>query len=61
MKKILIAINFDEGLYNFRKELLERLIAEGYEVHVAAPIGEFADKLTAMGCILHDTPLSRRG
>ncbi len=61
MKKILIAINFDEGLYNFRKELLERLIAEGYEVHVAVPIGEYAGKLTAMGCILHDTPLNRRG
>ena len=61
MKKILIAINFDEGLYNFRKELLERLLAEGYEVHVAAPLGEFSEKLTGMGCILHDTPLSRRG
>ena len=39
MKKVLIVINFDEGLYNFRKELLEALLKEGYEVHIAVPDG----------------------
>ena len=39
MKKVLIVINFDEGLYNFRKELLEALLKAGYEVHIAVPDG----------------------
>lgn len=61
MKKVLIAINFDEGLYNFRKELLEALIAAGYEVHLAVPDGAYVGRMQAMGCIFHDTALNRRG
>jgi len=61
MKKVLIVINFDEGLYNFRKELLENLIAFRYQVHVAVPEGEYADRIRQMGCVLHDTALNRRG
>lgn len=60
-QRILLAINFDEGLYNFRKELLKALIGAGYEVHLAVPDGAFRDRLQDMGCILHDTPLNRRG
>ena len=41
MKKVLLAINFDEGLYNFRKELLEELLEKGYEVHIAVPCGDY--------------------
>lgn len=61
MKKILIAINFDEGLYNFRKELLETLCGQGYEVHIALPDGAYIERLEKMGCIFHDTALNRRG
>ncbi len=61
MKRILLAINFDEGLYNFRKELLEALLAAGYETHIALPDGAYIERLRAMGCIFHDTALSRRG
>lgn len=60
-QRILLAINFDEGLYNFRKELLEALLAAGYEVHIAVPDGEFVGRLCKMGCIFHDTALNRRG
>lgn len=61
MKKVLLAINFDEGLYNFRRELLESLLAAGYEVHIAVPAGEYRGRLQQMGCIFHDTALNRRG
>lgn len=61
MKKVLIAINFDEGLYNFRKELLEALIDASYEVHLAIPKGEFTQRLIRMGCKMHPVELSRRG
>lgn len=58
---ILIAINLDEGLYNFRAELLRALIDGGYRVHLALPEGDFSDELRGMGCILHYTKLDRRG
>lgn len=61
MSRVLIAINFDEGLYNFRKELVEKLIARGHELHLVMPYGEYTDRLVGMGCIFHDVPLNRRG
>ena len=61
MKKILIIANLDVGLYNFRRELLEALLAVPYEVHIALPEGEFIPKLVEMGCIFHETKLERRG
>lgn len=60
MKKILIVANFDVGLYNFRRELLEELL-KTYQVHIALPDGEFVPKLRQMGCIFHETKLERRG
>ncbi|MDD3165311.1 MAG: glycosyltransferase family 4 protein [Oscillospiraceae bacterium] len=59
--KILILANHDDGLYHFRKELLERLIAEGHTVYVSVPNGSRMGLLTAMGCRQIDTPLNRRG
>ncbi|MCM1537901.1 MAG: glycosyltransferase family 4 protein [bacterium] len=61
MKKILILANLDVGLYNFRRELLEALLAVPYEVHIALPEGEFIPKLVRMGCIFHETKMERRG
>lgn len=61
MKKILILTNNDIGLYNFRKELLQALIQEGYELHIALPYGSFVDKMQEMGCIYYDTEMDRRG
>ncbi len=61
MKKILILANLDVGLYNFRRELIEALLAAPYEVHIALPEGEFVPKLVRMGCIFHETRLERRG
>lgn len=61
MKKVLIAINFDEGLFNFRKELIEALIEASYEVHIALPDGEYIFRLKQMGCIFHETAFRRRG
>lgn len=60
-KKILIIANLDVGLYNFRRELLEALLKEFYEVHIALPDGEFVPRMVQMGCIFHETKLERRG
>lgn len=61
MKKILILCNSDSGLYNFRKELLEELIKENYEVYVSVPIRNRESQLTDMGCKVIDTSIDRRG
>lgn len=61
MKKVLVVINFDVGLYNFRREVLEAFLAVPYEVHIALPYGSCVDKLTELGCIYHETRLRRRG
>lgn len=60
-KKILILANYDVGLYKFRKELLERLLAEKYKVYISLPNGEYIPKLVEMGCTFVDTAVDRRG
>ena len=61
MKKILILANLDMGLYNFRKELLQKLLLEGYEVYISLPDGPRVKDMVAMGCKFIETPVDRRG
>lgn len=49
-KRVLILVNHDLVIYNFRKELVEKLIAEKYEVYVSSPKGKRIDELVSMGC-----------
>ncbi len=58
--KILILANFDVGLYQFRKELIEELLKTN-EVSISLPYGELVEPLKEMGCRFIDTPLERRG
>lgn len=58
--KILILANYDVGLYQFRKELIEELL-ELNEVYIALPYGELVEPLKDRGCKFLDTPLERRG
>lgn len=37
MKKVLILVNHDVVIYNFRKELVERLLKDKYEVYISSP------------------------
>lgn len=48
-------------IYNFRKELIQRLMEEGYRVVVMLPCVEEAEKIRALGCELIDIPVDRRG
>lgn len=61
MKTILVLANNDMGLYNFRKEVLQKLISEGYVVYISLPDGERVRDLEAMGCIFLPTSVDRRG
>lgn len=58
---VLILGNSDSGLYDFRKELLEALLQNGYEVHVSVPDTGYVQRLEALGCIYIPTQMERRG
>lgn len=61
MSKILFLVNHDIVIYNFRLELVERLLQEGHEVAISSPYGERIDSLVDLGCEFHDIALSRHG
>lgn len=60
-KKVLILVNHDVVIYNFRLELVERLLADGYEVHISSPYGERIDDLIARGAKYHEISIDRHG
>lgn len=59
--RILVLTNFDLGLYNFRKELLQTLIDMGNEVYISLPYGEKVEYLKEIGCKFIETDVDRRG
>ena len=59
-KRILILANTATGLYDFRNELLLRLLKD-YEVHVSLPDEEEVPEIAQEGCMVHHTQLERRG
>ncbi len=58
--KILILTNYDVGLYQFRRELIEELLKRN-EVLISLPYGKLVEPLKEMGCEFIETPLDRRG
>lgn len=60
-KKVLFLVNHDVVIYNFRLELVERLLDDGYEVHISSPYGERIDDLIALGAVFHEIEMERHG
>ena len=58
---VLFLVNHDVVIYNFRLELVERLLQEGYDVHISSPYGERIDDLTAIGAKYHEINIDRHG
>ena len=58
---ILILANKSTGLYKFRGELLETLIARGHQVYLSVPNGDFIAEMQQMGCHFVETEISRHG
>jgi glycosyltransferase involved in cell wall biosynthesis len=61
VKRILILSNHFITLYNFRKELITRLIEEGHEVFISMPKANENSFFRDMGCKIIETPIDRRG
>ena len=59
--KLLILINNDQGLYSFRRELLERILQDGHTLYVSFPDGSRRKEIEAMGCRYLETKVDRRG
>lgn len=59
--KVLILANNSVGLFKFRKELLEALLANKHEVFISLPNGDFIDEMQQMGCHFIETEISRHG
>lgn len=49
-KKILVLVNRDFVLYNFRFELVERLMEQGEDVYICLPDGPKVSKMVEAGC-----------
>ena len=60
-KKILILSNHFITLYNFRRELIARLISHGHKVYISMPEDERNGYFAQLGCEIIVTPMSRRG
>ena len=60
-KRILILNNHFISLYNFRKELIKRLVDEGNEVFISISEADRYNYFSEMGCRMIDTPVDRRG
>ncbi|WP_096185789.1 glycosyltransferase family 4 protein [Evansella halocellulosilytica] len=61
MKKVLILTNSIDGLYSFRKELMQKLIEERYEVIISSPQGDKVSYFKSIGCKYIETNVDRRG
>lgn len=62
-KKGLVALltNHDDDVYCFRKELVEGLVDDGYEVLISCPYGEKLEMMKHVNYIYDDAVIDRRG
>lgn len=60
MKKILFLANHYLTLYSFRRELIEKLCREGFEVVLSIPADPENEYFRALGCRIIETEVARR-
>lgn len=58
---VLISVNAAWNVWNFRRPVVESLIAEEHSVTVLAPQDETVSKLEALGCRFHHLEMSVKG
>lgn len=60
-KRVLFLVNHDVVIYNFRREIVERLLADGHEVIISSPYGQRIELLKEMGCKYVEVKMDRHG
>jgi galacturonosyltransferase len=61
MKRVLFIVNHDIVIYNFRKELVQKLINNGHEVYIVTPMGDRIHLLEKMGAHILNVDVDRHG
>lgn len=61
IRKVLILVNHEIVIYNFRKELVVKLLESGYDVYISSPPGSKIDFLINLGAKHIDTKINRHG
>lgn len=61
MRKVAILSNSINGLFNFRRELIEKLIKQDFKVIIVAPKGEKTIYFEKKGCKCINIVINRRG
>ncbi|HET7178430.1 MAG TPA: glycosyltransferase family 4 protein [Chryseosolibacter sp.] len=59
--RIAVVLNTSWNIYNFRMNLVRKLLHEGHEVHTIAPRDHFTHFLEEEGCIHHNVRMDSRG
>jgi len=59
--KILISVNAAWNIWNFRRALVEALLADGHDVTVLAPEDDSVPRLEALGCRVRNLEMSVKG
>ncbi len=59
--RILILSNYANGIWLYRKELVQSFIDDGHEVYISVPPDENCEKLTKLGFTVIETKLDRHG
>ena len=59
-RKLLILANHFATIYKFRKELVSKLVKEGYEVAISLPFSQDIDKIKDLGVKVIDTNVDRK-
>ncbi len=61
MSRVLFLVNHDVVIYNFRLELVERLLNDGHEVYISSPYGERIEDLKKIGAKYCEINIERHG
>lgn len=61
MSRVALLGNSDLVIYNFRREIVERLIQDGHEVYILIPKLVHKEFFEGLGCKVFITPIDRRG
>lgn len=59
--EILVLTNSFSGLHNFRREVMQALVENGYKLTISAPFDDKTHFFEEMGCKLIDTQFNRKG
>ena len=60
-QRVLICVNHEIVIYNFRKELVDQLLVSGYQVFISSPVGDKLEYFRNKGVHIIPVQISRKG